>query len=60
MAIDMYCDRCEQLIDPQINGGVRLKMGRKEYTFHLCELCQQKLRTEVKEVFLGGAAWKEA
>ena len=59
MAIEMFCDRCRQLIDPDISGGVRLKMGRKEYVFHLCAECQQLLRTEVKEVFLGGVEWKE-
>lgn len=60
MAIKMSCDRCRQLIDPEVNGGVRLKMGRKEYTFHLCAGCQQDLRRELKEDFLNGSEWKES
>lgn len=59
MAIEMFCDRCKQLVDPSINGGVRLKVGKKEYIFHLCGDCQEDLRKEVKEEFLGGANWKE-
>ena len=59
MAIAMTCDHCKKLIDPEIVGGVRLKMGKKEYTFHLCGDCQVLLRKEVKDKFLGGAGWKE-
>ena len=59
MAIEMFCDRCEELVDENINGGVRLKMGKKEYIFHLCADCQVLLRKEIKDVFLGGAAWRE-
>ena len=59
MAIEMYCDHCDDLIDPEINGGVRLKLGKKEYVFHLCEKCQILLRNEVKEVFLEGSYWRE-
>lgn len=57
--IRMSCDRCGALVDPDINGAVRLKMGKKEYVFHLCLTCQTELRREVKEDFLAGAAWKE-
>ena len=60
MAIEMFCDRCKQLIDQEVNGGVRLKMGKREFVFPLCAECQQLLRKEVKDVFLGGVAWKEA
>lgn len=59
MAIEMYCDHCDELIDAEISGGVRLKLGKKEYVFHLCALCQNLLRQEVKDVFLNGAPWRE-
>jgi len=59
MAIEMYCDRCEDLVNPNVSGGVRLKMGKKEYVFHLCLACQALLQKEVKEVFLKGAEWRE-
>jgi RNase P subunit RPR2 len=59
MAIEMFCDHCEKLIPHDINGGVRLKLGKKEYTFHLCGECQVLLRKEIKEVFLDGADWRE-
>lgn len=55
----MYCDHCDDLIDPEINGGVRLKLGKKEYVFHLCDQCQVLLRNEIKEVFLEGSYWRE-
>lgn len=58
MAIAMTCDHCKKLIDPNVSGGVRLKMGGKEYTFHLCSDCQELLRVEVKDTFLGGRPWK--
>lgn len=57
--IEMYCDHCDDLIDPEINGGVRLKLGKKEYVFHLCDQCQVLLRNEIKEVFLEGSYWRE-
>jgi len=59
MAIEMFCDRCETLIDHTVNGGVRLKMGKREYVFHLCGACQQLLREEV-QAFLKAGEWKEA
>ncbi len=59
MAIEMFCDHCDDLVDEHINGGVRLKLGKKEYVFHLCEQCQNLLKKEVKEVFLAEADWRE-
>lgn len=59
MSIEMKCDACEMIIPPEINGGVRLKMGKKEYVFHLCAACQNDLREEIKEEFLSGRDWRE-
>lgn len=56
--IEMYCDHCEELIDEAVSGGVRLKTGKKEYTFHLCERCQGKLRKQVL-AFIQGGPWRE-
>lgn len=57
--IEMYCDHCDELVDPDVNGGVRLKLGKKEFVFHLCDSCQELLRKKVKEDFLEGTAWRE-
>lgn len=57
--IEMYCDHCDELIDENVNGGVRLKLGKKEYVFHLCAQCQALLKKDIKEVFLDGASWRE-
>lgn len=59
MAIEMYCDHCNEFIEPEVNGGVRLKLGKKEFVFHLCQDCQVLLRNEIKEVFLAGSTWRE-
>ena len=59
MAIEMYCDRCDNLIAEEVPGGVRLKMGKKEYVFHLCETCQKLLRLQVKDSFIKGSDWRE-
>lgn len=59
MAIDMYCDHCEELVPENEPGGVRLKMGKREYVFHLCLTCQELLRKEIKEQFLDNNAWRE-
>jgi len=60
MSIEMFCDRCEELIDENVPGGVRLKMGKKEYVFHLCEGCQGLLKIEVKKNFINkDSDWRE-
>lgn len=59
MAIEMYCDHCEVFISPEVNGGVRLKLGKKEYVFHLCDKCQVLLRNDIKVVFLDDREWRE-
>lgn len=59
MTINMICDHCEQLIDPEINGGARLRLGKKEYVFHLCDRCQELLRQQVGDVFLKDSTWRE-
>ena len=58
MTINMICDRCEKLVDPEINGGARLRLGKKEYIFHLCETCQDLLRAQVRDDFLKNE-WRE-
>jgi RNase P subunit RPR2 len=55
----MYCDHCDDLVDENVNGGVRLKLGKKEYVFHLCGPCQELLKKDVKEVFLEKSEWRE-
>lgn len=57
--IEIFCDHCEDFVDPQVPAGVRLKLGKKEYVFHLCDKCQELLKNEIKEVFLDGADWSE-
>lgn len=57
--IEMYCDRCDRLVEPDVNGGVRLKLGKKEYVFHLCETCQGKLLKEIGQTFTEGNTWRE-
>ena len=59
MTIKMICDRCGVLVDPEINGGARLRLGKKEYVFHLCEACQELLRTQVRDEFLTSSEWRE-
>ena len=59
MAIKMFCDKCLNRIDPNVSGGVRLKMGGREFIFHLCTDCQVLLRKEVKENFLS-SDWRES
>lgn len=58
MAIRMSCDHCQKVIDENVSGGVRLKTGRREVTFHLCGPCQALYRKQTKE-FIGGRPWKE-
>lgn len=57
--LECFCDHCDEFVQPDINAGVRLKLGKKEYVFHLCAACQELLKREVKEVFLDGASWRE-
>lgn len=57
--IEMYCDRCDKLVEPDVNGGVRLKLGKKEYVFHLCDPCQGLLLKEIKKSFADGNTWRE-
>lgn len=57
--IEMFCDRCDKLIPENVPGGVRLKMGKVEYVFHLCGDCQEKLRVEIKRTFMEGSDWRE-
>lgn len=58
MAIEMYCDHCDDLIDENVNGAVRLKTGSREVVFHLCARCQQNLRMIVRE-FIKDSTWRE-
>lgn len=58
MTINMICDRCEKLVDPEINGGARLRLGKREFVFHLCEHCQEALRREIEGTFLT-ILWRE-
>jgi RNase P subunit RPR2 len=59
VTITMTCDHCKEVVSPDINGGVRLRLGKKEYVFHLCDECQELLRRHIKENFLNGSSWKE-
>lgn len=58
MAIEMYCDHCDELIDEDVNGAVRLKTGSREVVFHLCADCQQKLRQMTRN-FIKDSTWRE-
>jgi hypothetical protein len=44
MTLLMYCDHCGDEIDAGINGGVRVRTGKRELAFHLCEEHQDALR----------------
>lgn len=38
-----YCDRCGDVIFPEVAAGVRYTIGKKEMSGHLCEAHQQEL-----------------
>lgn len=44
MTIVMYCDRCGSEIPAATAGGVRLRTGKRELSFHLCSGHQDDLR----------------
>ena len=52
--IEMYCDSCGCLVDADVHGAVRLKMGRKEFTFHLCGACQDDFEKHLQELVTKG------
>lgn len=44
MTIEMYCDRCGELVPADFNGGCRVRIGKSELSFHLCSAHQVALR----------------
>ena len=58
MTILMYCDHCGSEINSSINGGVRVRTGNRELSFHLCGEHQQALRDFI-ENFCGYAPARE-
>jgi hypothetical protein len=42
--IEMYCDQCGELIDENVNGGVRLRTANRELVCHLCPEHQEAIR----------------
>ena len=58
MTIVMTCDHCGVEIDPGINGGVRVRTGHRELSFHLCGEHQPALRDFITN-FCGHAQAKE-
>lgn len=58
MTITMTCDHCGEKISSDINGGVRVRTGNRELSFHLCGEHQQALRDFIKN-FCGEAAPRE-
>lgn len=56
--ITMHCDACGGEIPQNVNGGARLKLGNREYVFHLCQQDRDKLRDLVND-FLDASPWQE-
>jgi hypothetical protein len=42
--ITAYCDACGDLIPAEFPAGIRLVIGKQEWTWHLCERHQRELR----------------
>jgi hypothetical protein len=49
MTIEMYCDHCGNLIEADKNGGCRIRLGKKEYSFHLCPEHQEEFLSRLYE-----------
>lgn len=43
MALLMTCDACGREVPGDFNGSVRVRLGKVEYAFHLCEGHQEAL-----------------
>lgn len=50
--IVMHCDRCGEEIPTNESGGCRVKLGRDEYIFHLCEEGQDDVLAMIQKAML--------
>lgn len=56
MTIRMLCDHCGEEIAADVNGGVRVRTGKRELAFHLCGAHQVILREFINDFCKKGTA----